>query len=153
MTQVSARTPRETVERFLAVAAQGTPDEMADLYTADSVIEMPFGPRPGVPLRFEGREGPDGHRTRFATFLPAIRVTGLDLVALHEAADPEVVIVEYDLHAVAIPTDRSFTNRYVMVVRVRDGLIAYSRDYANPLSSAAAFGTLDRIVAAAGGSA
>jgi uncharacterized protein len=153
MTQPSERSPRETVERFLAVAAHGTPDEMADLYAEDSVIEMPFGPQPGVPLRFEGREGPSGHRARFASFLPAVRVTGIDLVALHETADPEVVIVEYDYHAVAVPTGRSFTNRYIMVVRVRDGLIAYSRDYASPLGSAAAFGTLDRIVEAARGSA
>ena len=138
MTQAHARSPRETVERFLAVAAHGTPDEMADLYAEGSVIEMPFGPQPGVPLRFEGREGPDGHRTRFANFLPAIRVTGIDLIALHETADPEVVIVEYDYRAVALPTGRSFINRYIMVVRVRDGLIAYSRDYANPLGSAAA---------------
>ena len=153
MTQASARSPRETVERFIAVAAHGTADEMADLYTEDSVIDMPFGPQPGVPLRFEGREGPGGHRTRFASFLPAIRVTGVDLIALHETADPEVVIVEYDYHAVAVPTGRPFTNRYIMVVRVRDGLIAYSRDYANPLASAAAFGTLGRLLEAAQGSA
>jgi ketosteroid isomerase-like protein len=63
------------------------------------------------------------------------------------------VIVEYDYHAVAVPTGRSFTNRYIMVVRVRDGLIVHSRDYANPLGSAAAFGNLDRIVQAARGSA
>jgi len=153
MTQPSAHSPRETVERFLTVAAHGTPDEMADLYAEDSVIEMPFGLQPGVPLRFEGREGPDGHRTRFASFRPAVRVTGVDLVALHETADPDVVIVEYDYHAVAVPTGRPFTNRYIMVVRIRDGLITHSRDYANPLGSAAAFGTLDRIVEAARGSA
>ena len=63
------------------------------------------------------------------------------------------MIVEYDYRAVALPTGRSFINRYIMVVRVRDGLIAYSRDYANPLGSAAAFGTLDRIVEAARSSA
>jgi hypothetical protein len=153
MSQDSARSPRETIERFLAVAAHGSPDEMADLYAEDSVIEMPFGPQPGVPVRFEGREGPSGHRARFTKFLPATQVTAVDLVSLHETADPEVVIVEYDLNAVAVPTGRSFTNRYVMVVRVRDGLIVHSRDYANPLGSAAAFGTLDRIVEAARGGA
>jgi hypothetical protein len=64
----------ETVERFIAVTGHGTPDDMADLYAEDSVIEMPFGPRPGVPLRFESREGPDGHRARFARFLPSIHM-------------------------------------------------------------------------------
>lgn len=151
MSPGSARSPRETVERFLEVATHGSPDDMADLYAEDSVIEMPFGPRPGVAVRFEGREGPDGHRARFSRFLPSVRVTGLDLIELHETADPEVIIVEYDLHAVAVPTSRAFTNRYVMIVRVRDGLITGSRDYANPLSSAAAFGNLDRIIEAARG--
>lgn len=146
MTAIDAPRPRDVAERFLRVAAEGTPDELADLYAEDSVIEMPFGPTPGVPLRFEGREG---HRERFKGFAPMVRVEGIDDVTVHETADPEVVIVEYDYHATAVPTGRSFTNRYVMVMRIRDGLIMHSRDYANPLGSAAAFGNLDRLLQAA----
>ncbi|WP_371535713.1 nuclear transport factor 2 family protein [Streptomyces sp. NBC_00466] len=146
MTEVSARSPREVAERFLRVASDGTPDELADLYAENSVIEMPFGAQPGVPLQFEGREG---HRARFRSFAPSIRVERIGLVALHETADPEVVIAEYDYQATAVPTGRSFTNRYIMVMRVRDGLIVHSRDYANPLGGAAAFGNLDRLLQAA----
>jgi uncharacterized protein len=146
MPQTTAPGPREIAERFLKVAVEGTPDELADLYAEDSMIEMPFGPQPGVPLRFEGREG---HRLRFKSFAPSVRVDRIDLVEMHETADPEVVIVECDYRATAVPTGRSFVNRYVMVMRIRDGLIIHSRDYANPLASAAAFGNLDRLFQAA----
>jgi hypothetical protein len=139
MSHDPTRTPRETAERFLEVVLHGTPDDLADLYAEDSVIDIPFGREPGQPLRFEGREGRDGHRIRFRTFLPASRITGVDLVALHETADPEVVVLEYDYHATAVPTGRSFTNNSVMVMRIRDGLIVHSRDYSNPLATAAAF--------------
>jgi hypothetical protein len=139
MSQNHTRTPHETAERFLEVILHGTPDDLADLYAEDSAIDIPFGREPGKPLRFEGREGPDGHRTRFRTFLPASRITGVDLVALHETADPEVIVLEYDYHATAVPTGRAFTNNSVMVMRIRDGLIAHSRDYSNPLATAAAF--------------
>jgi ketosteroid isomerase-like protein len=145
MSEGNTLNPSEAVERFLRVAAEGTPDELADLYAEDSVIEMPFGPQPGVPIRFEGREG---HRARFKSFAPSVRVDRIDLVEAHQTADPEVVIVEYDYQATAIPTGRSFANRYVMVMRIRDGLIVNSRDYANPLASAAAFGNLDRLLQA-----
>ncbi|MEU5090107.1 nuclear transport factor 2 family protein [Streptomyces sp. NPDC021356] len=147
MPAASTLSPREVAKRFLRVAAEGTSDELADLYAETSVIEMPFGPQPGVPLRFEGREG---HRARFKRFAPSLRVERIDRVTLHETADPEVVIVEYDYHATAVPTGRPFTNRYIMVMRIRDGLIVHSRDYVNPLVSAAAFGNLDRLHQAAG---
>ncbi|MCK2215160.1 nuclear transport factor 2 family protein [Actinomadura sp. ATCC 31491] len=120
---------REVAERFLAAA---TGDGLADLYAEDSVIELPFSPE-GRPLRFEGREG---HRARFARAAGMLRHERTANVTIHETTDPEVVVLEFDLHSVVIPTGRPVVRTYAMVMRVRDGLITHSRDYADTLAAA-----------------
>jgi hypothetical protein len=57
--------------------------------------------------------------------------TGVDRVAIHEMADPEVIITEYRLHGRLIATDTRFVGTLVMVAGVRDGLIAWSRTYSH----------------------
>lgn len=44
-----------------------------------------------------------------------------------------------------MPTGKSFVNRYLGVVRVRNGEIVHSRDFANPIVSAQAFGRLEQL--------
>ncbi|GAA4922657.1 ketosteroid isomerase-like protein [Nonomuraea thailandensis] len=119
---------REVAERFLAVAAGGDLAALADLYSEDSVIEIPFTSG-GGPFRFEGREG---HRARFERAGAVLRRDRLENVVLHETADPEVVIAEYGLHGHVVSSGRPFASSYVMVMRIRDGLIVHSRDYADP---------------------
>ena len=45
---------------------------------------------------------------------------------IYETADPEVVIAEHQLHGTVLPTGKRFAFS-IMVARVRDGLIAWSR--------------------------
>ncbi|MGW3343123.1 nuclear transport factor 2 family protein [Nonomuraea rubra] len=60
----------------------------------------------------------------------------LENVVLHETTDPEVVIAEYDLHGHVLSSGQPFASTYVMVMRIRDGLIVHSRDYADPRRTA-----------------
>ncbi|SDH88863.1 nuclear transport factor 2 family protein [Nonomuraea jiangxiensis] len=120
---------REVAERFLDAVIGGG---LADLYAEDSVIEIPFAPE-GVPTRFEGRQG---HRERFELSAKVIRRDRTDNVVIHETADPEVVVLEYDLHGTLLGSGRPVVLSYIMVMRVRDGLIVHSRDYGNPLATA-----------------
>ncbi|MBB6555707.1 nuclear transport factor 2 family protein [Nonomuraea rubra] len=123
---------REVAERFLAVTAGGDLAALADFFSEDSVIEIPFTPG-GVPFRFEGREG---HRARFERAGAVLRQDRLENVVLHETTDPEVVIAEYDLHGHVLSSGQPFASTYVMVMRIRDGLIVHSRDYADPRRAA-----------------
>jgi ketosteroid isomerase-like protein len=132
MTGQAIASPREVAERFIRAAAANAWDEVADLYAPDAVIELPFAP-PGIPGLFEGREG---HRTRFKAVAPARRFTKVDPLVLHETDDPEVVVAEYTLHGTMTRSARPFAFSYVMVVRVRDGLIVHSRDYGDNLAGA-----------------
>ncbi|WP_433512690.1 nuclear transport factor 2 family protein [Nonomuraea sp. CA-143628] len=119
-------TPREVVDRFLRASVDGG---LADMYAPDVVIEIPFAP-PGIPRRSQGREE---LRARFKAAEGVLRWERTENVLVHETADPEVVIVEYDIHGSLVASGRSVVLSYIMVIRVRDGLIVHSRDYGNPM--------------------
>jgi len=127
------RTPRQTVELLLRATAEGTRDQMADLYAPDAMIEIPFAPH-GIPAVTTGRE------TLRARMNAAAALLAFDSVAdvtLHETADPEVIVAEYRVHGHLATDGRPFALGYITVTRVRDGLIVSSRDYGNPLEAAA----------------
>ncbi|WP_182902271.1 nuclear transport factor 2 family protein [Microbispora sp. H10830] len=129
---MSTPSPREIADRFLRASVANAWDDLADLYASDAVIEIPFAPE-GVPTRSQGREL---FRARFKAAAPLRRFEKAGPVVIHETRDPEVVIVEYDLHGSMTRSGRPFVFSYVMVMRIRDGLIVHSRDYANPLAGA-----------------
>src|SRR3569833_450701 len=52
---------------------------------------------------------------------------------IHETTDPEIVIVEYDVHGTVIPTGAPLRQTIIAVLRIRDGLVVSYRDYLNPL--------------------
>lgn len=142
MTQPSSA--QAVVERFIELSAAGAYDQLADLYAEDAVIEMPFAP-PGVPRSSQGREE---FRARFQSVRGLWTIDRIDPVRIYQGADPEIVITEFTIHRTVTATEQSFASDYILVMTIRDGLIAHSRDYADPVASARAFGRLDELVAA-----
>lgn len=120
---------REVFDRFLQASIDNDWDTLVDQYAPDVVIEIPFAPDPAL-RRSEG--GREALRARFASVANVVRFTGADVHAVHETADPEVIVAEYDLHGELVPTSQAFTRTYAMVITVRDGKIAHSRDYSDP---------------------
>ena len=102
-------------------------DAAVALLTEDVVVEHPFGPS-SVPARIEGREGFRAHLSRV---LSASRneFTGFTDLAVHQAADPDVVIIECALAGRNTDSGEEFSRRYVQVIRARDGKIAHWKDY------------------------
>jgi ketosteroid isomerase-like protein len=124
-------TPQELVERVHTLFLAGDVDGIAGLVAEDVVIENPFAPA-GHPARVEGRES---FRDRLAARMGgSIRFDRFADVAWHQSTDPEVVVVEFELHG-RIP-DHAFTRRYIQVVRVRDGQVIHWRDYFDPQAMA-----------------
>ncbi|GAA3649298.1 nuclear transport factor 2 family protein [Nonomuraea antimicrobica] len=136
-------TAHEVVERFLSAALDPAGGNLADLYGASVVIEMPFAP-PGIPQRSEtsGEE----LRTRFQAGAGAREYQKIDSVVIHQTADPEVVIVEYDVHGKVVATGKQFVLSYICVMTIRDGKIVHSRDYTNPITGARALGMLPQLI-------
>jgi uncharacterized protein len=116
--------PHRVVEQLLAGIAAGLTPALAELYSANAEVELPFA-QPGG-LWLHGREEISQHFAR-AGRIPLRLVP--ERVVLHETSDPEVVIAEYDYRGTATRTGRSFVASNVQIIRVRDGLIISSRDY------------------------
>lgn len=71
-------------------------------------------------------------------------------VVVHETTDPEVIIAEQDFDLTAPTTGRRFTSSFLLVMRVRDGLIVHIRDYADALRTAWGLDRLPALVASLG---
>jgi ketosteroid isomerase-like protein len=137
----SPRSPRTVFERLSQGIAAGRWHELADLYADDAVVDQPFGAP--APAHIEGRET---LRARFA----GAADLGLTLVAknvvVHETADPEVIVVEFDYDITG--PEGTLTAANIQVLRVRDGLIVASRDYHDHLAIARASGQVPALLAA-----
>jgi hypothetical protein len=121
------------------------PDQIADLYAPEVVIEMPFGP-PLIPARREtGREDLRAQLKEGAT---ERTYTAVENVTTHDTSDPDVVIAEYEIHGRLLADGREFRLPFLMIITVKDGLIVSSRDYNNPVVSAQVLGRVPELVAA-----
>ena len=119
---------------------------MADCYAADVVIEMPFSPAALYPARIETTR--EELRARFGAGTAVRTYERLDNVVIHETADPEVIISEYDLHGRLVETGESFVLSYLMVMTIREGRIVHTRDYTDPIQGAKVLGRLPDLLAA-----
>jgi ketosteroid isomerase-like protein len=137
---------RHTVEQFLQATISGRPEEIADCYAGEVVIEMPFAVAPLYPARIATTR--EQLRARFAAGAAIRRYTALAKVAIHETTDPEVVVVEYELQGHMVATGATFALAFAMVLTIRDGLIVHSRDYTDPIAGARALDKLPDLVAA-----
>jgi uncharacterized protein len=138
--------PREIAERFLRAAVGADPGDMADCYAPSVVIEMPFAVAPLIPARVETTR--EELRTRFQAGRASRSYKSLSDVVIHETADPDVVIIEYELHGEFTQTAEPFSLRFLMVLKVKDGQIVHSRDYSNPIAGAQVIGRLPELIAA-----
>ncbi|RSM41873.1 hypothetical protein DMA12_23280 [Amycolatopsis balhimycina DSM 5908] len=121
---------RSVFDRFLAASVENRWDDLADLYAEDVTIEMPFT-LPGVPRETKGREE---LRRRFSAAGQVRRLVKAENVVVHETSDPAVLVAELDLHGEV--GGSPFVSSYVMVMTIRDGLIAHSRDYTDTAAAA-----------------
>ncbi|MEU8125065.1 nuclear transport factor 2 family protein [Spirillospora sp. NPDC049024] len=125
MTPPGAPTPREVFARLSAGISAGRWDELAALYAEDAVVEQPFA-LPPAPPRLEGRAEIDRHFRAAARGPLELRARD---VVVHETADPEVIVAEFGYDGRVVPPGRAFRVANIQVLRVRDGLIAETRDY------------------------
>jgi ketosteroid isomerase-like protein len=118
-------------------------DQLAALYAERTDVRHPFAPGGGPALRtradlrrhFARAPGrPDG----IERFQPVI-------AHVHRTADPEVVITEYRYEGSAGGRPVDIAN--ILVTRVRNGMIIESRDYADHIAAARAFGHLPALAA------
>jgi ketosteroid isomerase-like protein len=140
-----APSPRAVVEQLLAGVCEQRWAELPALYADDTVVTHPLQlPRP---TRLEGRDAVRAHFAQAANLPVTLQARN---VVIHETVDPEVVVVEYDYLGRVATTGLAFQIGNVLVMRIRDGQIVASRDYANHAAFAAATGQLPALLARCG---
>jgi ketosteroid isomerase-like protein len=60
-----------------------------------------------------------------------LRMEDFEVVELYQTQDPEVVIVEMRANGTVTTTGRSFATTSVQILRIREGHIVLSRDFAD----------------------
>ena len=115
------------LKKCFATIAAGDADALVEHYTDDYVLELPYASIDGA-TKYDGR---DAVRARLRA---VFRVLHLDLTItkVHAAADPDLVIAEYESAGTSLPTGEPSSNRYVGFWWFRNGLVCRTREYFNP---------------------
>ncbi len=127
----------DTVESFPAMlrrVLRFKPDvaSFLDMFAADGVLELPFAP-PGFRTPLVGRDAIAAHLQMASNLIKLDNLTVSEVVT-HETSDPEVLVVEFAGLGHGLATGEPYDQRYVSVIRVRDGNIVHYKDYWNPIA-------------------
>jgi uncharacterized protein len=123
-------TPADVLARRSQLILSGDADGFADLFAPDAVIESSFAGPPGTPARLQGREAIREYSRR--VMASPLRLEDVEVAELYQTQDPEVVITEMRARGTVTTTGRPFTTTSVQIIRIRDGHILHSRDFADP---------------------
>lgn len=131
-------TPSEIFDSMRARWLANLSTYEADLLAEDVVIETPFA-APGRPTRTEGKQRVLEYTEAGRAVFP-VRFDDCRNVVVHETADPEVIVVEYELVGTHTTTGATASAPFVAVLRTRDGKLAHWREYQHTLAIAQAVG-------------
>ena len=123
-------TPADVLARRSQLILNGDADGFAALFAPDAVIESSFAGPPGTPVRLAGREAIREYSRQMMA--SPLRLEDFEVAKLYQTQDPEVVITEMRAKGTVTTTGRSFTTTSVQIIRIRDGHIVHSRDFADP---------------------
>jgi len=139
-------TPAEVFASLVTGVCEQRWADLPGLYAPCTHVVHPLDPFRSPPLltRDELRE----HFLGGATALGDVRLTPA-AVTVHQTADPEVIVGEFEYRGVIPATGEPFVIPNVFVLRVRDGQIIESRDYADHIEVARVLGHMDEVTAAA----
>ena len=136
--------PQEVFHALVDGVAAGRWDELPNLYAEQTDVVHPFDPLRGPALRTRD-ELREHFKPRGAA--PELDRRPVNIV-IHETADPEVIIAEFEYRGTVVDTGEPFALPGIFVLRVRDGEIVSSRDYFDHVTAAAIRGRLDAVVEA-----
>jgi ketosteroid isomerase-like protein len=129
--------PRAVLELVRHATISQSLDEMRRVYAVDAVHEFPFT-RPGLPSRLEGRD-------EILNWMAAVwqgselKYERYRTLVIHDTHDPDTIVVEQEAIGTSAVTGE-FALPNIIVLTVRNGQIAYLRDYVNILAAVAAIG-------------
>jgi ketosteroid isomerase-like protein len=139
-------TPEQVFLKLVHGVADNAFAVLPELYAEHTDVRHPMSPYGDHPLLTR-----DALREHFGVHGPS--VSGVlrfqpANIRVHQTADPEVIVAEFDYVGTALATGEPFSAPGVSVLRVRDGLIVESRDYVDHLAMARAYGQVEKLIGA-----
>ena len=116
----------DRVREIMELAGEMRVDELVELFTDDAVMELPFAPGK-MPRRHVGKAA-IGEFQRFAR--DSFSRFSMTVDAIHETADPNVVVAEHRSDGVVAENGRPYRNHYVTFFTFDDaGLVTGWREF------------------------
>lgn len=114
------------VREMMKLADQMKVDELIEYFADDAVMELPFAPG-----RMEKEHRGKAAVLEFQRFArDSFSSFAMHVDAIHETADPNVVVCEHRSEAVVAENGRPYCNRYVTFFTFdADGLVTNWREY------------------------
>ncbi len=114
------------VREMVRLADEMRVDELIEYFAPDAVMELPFAPG-RMEKRYDGKAAILGFqqfaRDSFSSF-------AMTVDAIHETADPHIVVAEHRSDGVVAANGRPYQNRYVTFFVFDDaGLVTNWREY------------------------
>jgi uncharacterized protein len=103
-------------------------ERLGDYMVDDLIFELPYGPD-FIPNPVVGLEAWNQMQLMTFAMFDSFR---LELVELHDCLDPDELIAEYRSEAKVKRNGNDYLNRYIGVLRFRDGKISHWREFHNP---------------------
>lgn len=111
-----------------ATISAGQFDKLGDFMVDDLLFELPYGPD-FMPNPVEGLEAWNQMQLMTFALFDSFR---LEPIEYHECLDPDELIAEYRSEATVKRNGNTYKNRYIGVLRFRDGKISHWREFHNP---------------------
>jgi uncharacterized protein len=106
-------------------------ERLGEYMTDDLIFELPYGPD-FIPNPVEGLEAWNQMQLMTFKLFSSFR---LELVEVHECLDADKLVAEYRSEAVVVRNGNDYRNRYIGVLRFRDGKISHWREFHNPTAT------------------
>lgn len=123
----------DLMSEWLAVLPEGNFSAFSGEVSPDFILRLPFVPD-GVPGEFKGREVAQAVLQSSATGRSPL--VFIDKV-IRRTEDPELALTTAKAEAV-MANGKPYRNEYIMLTRIRDGVVLEHVEYLNPLAIIAA---------------
>ena len=111
-----------------ATISAGQFEKLGDFMVDDLLFELPYGPA-FMPNPVEGLEAWNQMQLMTFAMFDSFK---LEPIEYHECLDPDELIAEYRSEAIVKRNGNEYKNRYIGVLRFRDGKISKWREFHNP---------------------
>jgi len=139
--------PRDVFHELVHGVCDQRWDDLPRLYALETDVVHPFDPRRAPALRTREQLREHFHAGAVTLGQAGLRFQPAN-ITVHDTADPEVIVAEFEYRGTLPRTGALFAVPCIFVLRVRDGEIVASRDYVDHLAMARALGQLDQLAAA-----